>query len=369
VKLWLLLAVAAALLALGYLVWAPHDDGPRSARPPGARPTPRGELAQEGTEPGALATEATMARVRRDPRSAQAQNELAGFVARCVARGAAAVPELVAFLHDGDDVECGRGWQVVDGELRGYPTLRAAFVDALRRIPGSESTAALRDVVGATRSGGEAYLAALTLRARRETGWERALLALVGAHEPAARAVQTPMVELAAAAAPEETVRALEERAPRGEADPDPGPLARALTHLPWDAAQQAGGRLLDDPNVTATAKRRYVDALLRRLEPEALGIVRLAVERGTLPDAIHRHIVATTVEAPAFLLDARAYAAARKAGDEAATRELRERAEARVDEGRRILTALFAGRLESAQAKQAFRRLDAQLSRFGGLR
>lgn len=366
----MLLAVAAAALALGYLIWAPRDDDARSTRPPDGLPAARSDEPQPDRtkqEPHALATEATMAEVRRDPRSARAQECLAGFVARCTARGAAAVPELVAFLHDGDDIDCERAWDVVDGELRGYPTLRAAFVDALRRIPGPESTAALRNLVGTTRSGGEAYLAALTLRRRGETGWEPSLLRLVGADDadPRTRGVQGPLVELVSVAAPEETARALEDRAPRGAGGPDPGPLARALTHLPWDTAERAGARLLDDPNVTATAKKRYVDALARRLEPGALRVVREALARDALPDAIHRDLVALTVDAPAFRLDARAYAAARKAGDRAALAEIRQRAEARVAEARQVVAILFAGRLGSARAKQALRRVDAQLTRF----
>jgi hypothetical protein len=360
----MLLAAVAASLAVGYLVWAPRDVDPRSNRPPDARPLPADEPAPE-PGPDALATDATMANVRRAPRAAGAQKELAEFVARCVARGADAVPELVAYLHAGDDVDCGRGWHFVDGEPRGYPSLRAAFVDALRRIPGPAATAALRDLVGATRSAGEAYLAARTLHARGETGWERALLALIGADDASSRAVHVRMVELVAAAAPGDTARALEERAPRGEGEPDPGPLARALTHLPWDAAQQAGVRLLDDAGVGATAKKRYVNALVGRPEPAALGVVRQALERGALPAAIHRDVVALTVQAPAFLVDARAYAAARKAGDDAATKEIRARAEARVAEARHVLGVLFAGRLDSAQAKQAFRRLESQLTRF----
>ena len=62
-KLWVLLAVAAASLALGYLIWAPGDDDPRPARPAGARPLPSNDPTAERTAPapGALATETTMA--------------------------------------------------------------------------------------------------------------------------------------------------------------------------------------------------------------------------------------------------------------------------------------------------------------------
>ncbi len=79
---------------------------------------------------------------------------MAAFVMACSAHGAEAVPSLLSFLLAGEDLVTHQrpSWSYSDGELNVYPTVRAAYLDALGAIPSDAATEALGEVLGATGS-------------------------------------------------------------------------------------------------------------------------------------------------------------------------------------------------------------------------
>jgi hypothetical protein len=257
----------------------------------------------------------------------------------------------VDLLHE-PDVDCGKPWDFADGQLREYPSVRAACLEALRQIDAPESTRALKDWLQVTEVAGEAYLAALALSERGEAGFAPRLLDVA---VEADGSLPLEMVRLAGSSDPATTARRIADAAPRGAEKRDPGVLARGLAVVSWEAAGPVARGLLEEPGVTARARLRYAHALLERPEAEALGIVREALGRGALPANEARDLAERAVASRAFADDLRAA----QDGDAAA----RERALLRGDEARRLIEAAASAGAEGTDSLLA--RLDTQLARF----
>lgn len=340
----MLLGVAAAGVGVGLLV---RPSGREHGRNDGGRP-----VAPQTPPDPASATPEVALDVRAAPTSPAAQKSLAAFALAQAARGKDAVPGLVELLRQ-PDIDCGRAWDFADGQLREYPSVRAACLEALRQIDGPESTRALREWLGVTQVGGEAYLAALALSERGEKGFEPRLLDVA---VEADGGLALDMVRLAGRSDPLGTARRIADRAPRGEEQRDPGVLARGLAAVPWAEAGPVARGLLEEPAVTARARLRYAQALVERPEPEALAIVRDALSRGALPADEAGEIAERAVTARAFAEDCRAA----REGDA----EARKRAFARAEEARRVIEA--AARLGAEGTDSLLSRLEKQVERLG---
>ncbi len=279
-----------------------------------------------------------------------AQKSLAAFAIAQAARGRDAVPDLVDLLRR-PDIDCGKPWDFTDGQLREYPSVRAACLEALRQIDAPEATRALKEWLDVTEVAGEAYLAALALQERGETGFAPRLLDVA---VEADGSVPLEMVRLAGQSDPSGTARRIADAAPRGAEKRDPGILAKGLALVRWEEAGPVARGLLEAPDVTARARLRYAHALLERSEAEALQIVREAVGRGALPAGEARDLAERAVAARSFADDLRAA----QDGDAAA----RGRALARAEEARRLIDA--AARAGAEGTESLLSRLDSQLAR-----
>ncbi len=316
----MLLGVAAAGIGIGFLL-RPTD------RDPGRNTGGRAPEPPADRMPGPAALDPLLD-VRASPTSPATQKSLAAFAIAQAARGAAAVPDLVDLLRR-PDVDCGRSWEFVDGQLREYPSVRAACLEALRHIEGPEATGALRSWLDLTEVTGEAYLAALALSERGEKGFEPRLLDMAVAGDGP---MTQEMVQVAAASDPGGTARRIADAAPRGTEDRDAGVLARGLSFVRWEEAAPVARGLLEEPAVNGKARLRYAEALLARPEPEALQVVREALERGAFPAKTAGDLAEHAVASRAFGEDLRAA----RDGDVAA----KARAEARALEARRLIDA-----------------------------
>ena len=167
----LALCAVAGLLAYGH--WGrgstpdrPGQDDPEVRDGPPAPPPPLRDVE-------------AVARAR--PQEPATQDDLRAFVADCVARGAAAVPDLLTLLKNRPDVALAPRWRFRDGRPEGgYPTLRSAYLDALASIPGREAGDALREVLDLTGSLEETYQIASALAVRDEAGWVPAQRSAIG---------------------------------------------------------------------------------------------------------------------------------------------------------------------------------------------
>jgi hypothetical protein len=249
------------------------------------------------------------------------------------------------------DIDCGRPWEFVDGQLREYPSVRAACLEALRRIDTPDSTRALREWLLLTEVAGEAYLAALALSERGETGFAPRLLDVA---IEADGSVPLEMVRLAAGSDPSGTARRIVDAAPRGEEKRDPGILARGLAVVRWEDAGPVARGLLEEPAVTARARLRYAQALVDRPEADALAVVREALARGALPAAEARDLAERAVGSRPFADDLRAA----QGGDAAA----RARSLQRAEEARRLIDAAAQAGAEGTDSLRS--RLEAQVAR-----
>ena len=347
--------VGVAALAL---LWRADRDDPAERRDPIASNGNGGERVAPPPDTGPPSPAAALANA--------SSVDLEAAVAARGPRGDDGVPDLVAFLRSGDDARTGRRWEWRDGRLTTFPTVRAAAIAALAAVRTPAATAALRDVLRLTRSTGETLLAAHALLERGVKDWAPLALDRAGGEEePDTQHLRAPLVALAARADPGTTARRIEDRAPRGKAGRDPGVLAGGLAHLPWDAAQTAARRLLEDGTVTAKAKRRYAAAMLRRGEPDAVRVVTEALVREPVPDRVARSLVEEAIDSRAFDDDARAYERAIRAGDTSAADAIRKRALSRGGHCRALIATVF-GEESGRDADRARARLDAQLARVG---
>jgi hypothetical protein len=305
--------------------------------------------------------------VRRNRRSPRTQKEMAAFVYACKARGKEAVGALREFLKSNEDVAISL-WQFDGSELRGYPSLRAAYLEALRVIPGTEATNALQEVFDSTGSLEESYYCALALKERGGGDWAQDLLERVDSAKPTGQQLHIlpAMVGLAAVEDPVATAEKIEQRAPRGADRSDPRVLATGLSKMPIEAALATSDRLLGDPTVTTRAKSRYLSMLLRkRLEVEVISSVRRAVERGGMEPELVTHAVNDAVSSVGFIEDSRLYQMAVVEDDRVAAGKASDRFKRRMEEARRLVTAAFGPGSSDPRAQLALKRLDAAQRNF----
>ncbi|MFQ5846011.1 MAG: hypothetical protein ACE5JG_13590 [Planctomycetota bacterium] len=307
-----------------------------------------------------------LAAVRERPKGPAAQKRLAAFVLACRGRGADAIPELMRLLGGGGDVETQvrAGWIYQDGELKSYPTLRAACLEALHAIPDSRATDALREVLERTSSVEETYFIGRALRERGASGWVGFVLDRALGAEP--RPILLPrrqeMVQLAAEVDPARTAARMETESPRGEDARDPMVLAAGLETMPLDTAQATVARLLDDSAVTLRAKKRFLESFGSRSEPEALTTLRELLEAGTLSGELRIDAAMRAVNSPGFWEDQRRYAEARARGDAGAAERSRARFRRRLEAARLVVDAAYGiepGTSDDARARPALRRLE----------
>ena len=289
---------------------------------------------------------------------------LAASVEEWVRRGPEAIPALRRYLESGTWIERGAAWQVRPGERAGgFRSMRMAVLTALARIPGPESANVLSAELERTASPGEICLIATELD-RRGTATElgphvlRALDLEAGGVEPD---VGDELAVLAARVAPDITARRLEDQAPRLPGRRAPGPLAHALAALPWDLANRTGRRLLEDPQVHAKAKRRYLEALLERTEPDAPAVVLDAWRRGTLPGSLRKWILRGLESSPAQREDLLQWERARRDGRTKEAAQLRRRLERRLETGRALLEEIAREAQDSKAIGRAIERFEAQ--------
>lgn len=281
-----------------------------------------------------------------------------------IARGPAAVGEIERLLESGADVALLDRWRFRE-EAGDPPSLRAAAILALAAIPGEESTAALSRAAGAARSAGEAWLAVAALRDRGRSGWgEAALTAAVGESPEGQDPYQARLIETASAEEPAAASRKLLADAPRDQDPRDPGALAKALRHMPWNDASRAATSLLEDPGVTLRAKRRYARSLLDRPEPEAIRFARDAWDRSGRSPEFAEEIADGLARSDAFEEDE---ALLRSATAEEGER-IRARIRLRIEEARALLDGLFPDPEAAPNAaKKARKRIEQYAKRAGG--
>jgi len=305
------------------------------------------------------------------PFSAATQKELAEFVAECRRRGAEAVPLLLQLLAQNDDQNLQPRWKFRKGELQGFPTLRAAYIAALRAIPGAEATFAMRELMRASRSAEESYLLATELNERGRGGWSGDLLrtALAGA-TPAALDLRREMVALATRSDPAEAALVLARDIPRGESNDDGQLIAGALGVLPLNLAISAGAPLVADADVTYRAKGHVIRAMLNRSEPEVFGALRDEVARNSMDKAIRVAIAYAAANSSSFFADAAAHDLARAAKDTAKADALRRQFDARMLAAEELISTaldLDLGSSSEMRAAAMRRTLAAHRKRFEG--
>ncbi len=354
VRLTLLFAVGAAAFVAGYLLGAGNAPaGGRGGRAetrdpvlvePGKPADTPPRVRDPAPPPSPPSIPALLEAVRaQPPLSPRIQKRLAAFVHACAARGEEALPELLAFLRTGNDVEAGKAWAFVDGELRDYPSLRAACLEALRAIPGRAATDALREAFASTVSLEESTYAALALHERGDASWVGTLLERAARSDaPAQQHIVKMAAEMAGAADPDAAGAALEAMAPRGDARGDPQDLASVLTGMPPAAARATALRLLQDDAITVLAKSRYLRAVARRIDPEAVAILREALEGPGLQGDLRVDAANAAVDAAGFFEDVRLLDLAQAQGDGPGADGALRRLRLRCAEARRAVGAAF---------------------------
>lgn len=321
-------------------------------------PAPRAETDADPVEPPAREAAARPEpapvdiadRIRMRPQSLQTQTDLKRFVADQVAGGPGSVPGLLRRLTAGHDLDLGARWGFLAGRVKEYPTLRAAYIDALAAIPGEEATRALRAALDVTASAAETLQVSLALNERGETSWVGPALNAAAAPVTARDLTfQNSLVELAAKTEPGATAAQVVEKAPRGADGTDPQVMGRALRILPLERAAAAVRRVFLDATVTHQAKGRYLRALCNRPEPEVFRHVRELVTERPQPEDLRYQVAYAAAGAEAFYADENAYRLALTSGDAAAAARIRERFLLRLREAEALVTAALGVDLKSA--------------------
>jgi hypothetical protein len=302
--------------------------------------------------------------------SESSQSALDAFVANASGRGAGAVPLLMELLRGGEDATFMAHWKFRDGELEGHPTLRAAYIEALRAIRDPEAAEALAELLKLTTSPNESYLVALALKEKGKTGWSRTLLELANSGEDARHlGTRRAMVQLAARDDPVEAARYIYLQAPRGTDRSVPRLLAEGLSAMPMEDAAAAAGRLLLDPDVTEVAKGQYVRSLCRRSEVEAFSALRGLAERGELDDKIRLDTAYAMAGSGVFRMDAITYQKAMAEGRQSDAADIRARFDRRIEEVQRYASAALSLDLDSSTDPRAAalrKHLDDHRKAFG---
>ncbi|MEE8105052.1 MAG: hypothetical protein V3T86_05910 [Planctomycetota bacterium] len=367
-----LLAAAVAVGFVGGLLYGERQGASRIAERPPAKfgpditlPKKLPDTPKNGETPVEIRVTVPLPDVeyaaRTRPNAPRTQKELAAFVYACAARGKEAVPLLQSLLDSGRDARIRKVWKFSpDGEMDGYASLRAAYLEALRSIAGEDAAQALEQAYrGASTE--ESYLIALALSERGRYGWAGTLLDRADKSGAPAEAMHLlpKMVALAAGAEPGETAARLEANAPRGASTSDPRVMATALAHMPLQNALATADRLLADPDITLRAKTRYLNSLLTgRAELEAIRTVRVAIERAGTSEALRAAAVNDAVKSRGFLNDKLAYQHARAKGNNAAAQAARERFDRRAEEVRALIVSAYGPGSTNRRAEVALQRL-----------
>ncbi len=284
--------------------------------------------------------------IRSNPLSPASQKRMAAFVMACSTQGGEAVPHLLSFLLAGEDLVTHRrsSWSYMDGELNQYPTVRAAYLEALGAIPSEEATEALGKVLDTTESVEESYFIARLLQQRGERDWAPIVLerALKTAPQPVTLPTLQRIVRLAAETDPSGTARRMETDAPRDQDGRDPIVLAAGLETMQLAAAQATAARLLNDEGITVRARSRFLTSFTKRGEVGVLHTLREIVEGGALPDELRTAAAHAAVNSPGFSQDRLQYDLARAQKDANAESEARSRFTGRLDEATRLVDAAF---------------------------
>jgi hypothetical protein len=343
-----LLAALVALAAVALALYALRGDR-RSERAP-----PATTAAEEPRTPDIAE------RAQSFPRAPETQEEVEAFVRACAERGPKAVAELAARLRTGRDVKLQPRWTFdEDGRVRGFPTLRSAYIAALLAIQGAEARdAALEALPTATPE--EAYQIAAGLFERGDGGFAAAAFERA-ASAPASSEVARDLVAFLARAQPDATSAEIVARTPRGEDGRDPVLLAQGLEALPLERAAAAARALVADLAVTRKAKERYLKSFCDRGEPEILANLRAVVPQ--LDRELRISLAYSAVSSRAFALDEAALAATR-GGPGAA--EIRERCERRLLEAELLVAEAVPAGEEGADPVLASlrRRLEEKRER-----
>ena len=280
---------------------------------------------------------------------------LEAFVDACAAQGSSAVAGLRALLAERRDATFAPRWVFADGQLKGYPTLRAAYIEALRRIPGEEATQALAYVLGATESVEETYLLALALEGRGEVAWVPTLLDRIPDEpSPTLLPVQRGMVDLAAKTDPAETSTRLLDGAPRGEDGSDPRILAWALEALPVATATETARTLLLDTRVTPRAKSRYLRSILERPELGVVTLLQEVVDSRSLDETTRIELAYAAAGSNGFRHDAVASRRALATGDLAEAKRVSDRFRLRMEQTTRLLNTALDLDIETSDDPRA---------------
>jgi hypothetical protein len=303
-------------------------------------------------------------RVRALQHAPEVQQLLADFVHDCATRGAPAVAELRARLANEPDVEIEPNWTFVDGRLRGFPSLRSAYIAALLEIAGAEARDALLGVLLATSSTDEAYQIAAGLARRGDGGFTPAALDRALKARPGDAEVALEIVALVAKADPDGTAGEVIARSPRGEDGTDPARLAQALELLPKDRAVATARGLLTDPAVTRQAKERYLESLCNRGETEIFATLGEAASEGLLDRELRLSMAYAACRSRAFTLDQVAYAAAAPGSPGDPRAGIRERYMRRIEEVERLVAAAVLSDASSGPVLESLNRRLAELRR-----
>ncbi|MHC4973640.1 MAG: hypothetical protein ACYTG3_15045 [Planctomycetota bacterium] len=355
-KALLAVAVLAAAGVAGLLLY-----GIRSERATGGRPAIPAEPQPRPFPPadGAPPLPDIEAQLRGRARMPGVQADLDRFVSLCVARGNEVVPQLLQRLRDRPDIVFEPRWVFSKRRVKGYPTLRSAYITALILIDGRDAEEALRDVLDLTQSVEETHQIAHGLQGRGASGWvptavERALQP--GA--PAVRPTQKSLLEIAAEADPAETSVLIVARAPRGDDSTDPTVLSHGLKALPLDTAVYAGQSLLDDVEVTGKTKKRILRDLCSREEVEVFDRLRRSMQRGTWSEGLRLDIAYAAANAQAFFTDPIQYSMARGANDGPRLYKIREQYNRRLAEVEQLVAAALAHLPRDDARVQSLRRM-----------
>jgi len=292
-------------------------------------------------------------------------------VAECRRRGPAALPLLLQLLGKGQDRKLQPRWNFKKGRLNGFPTLRSAYLSALRAIEGEEASFAMREVLRESRSAEESYLLALELHERGVGGWTDDLLRTVLANvKPAALDTRRAMVELAAMSDPNGMAIAVAREIPRGDSKEDGRLLCEALRVLPVQLAIGTAAPLLTEREVTYRAKGILVKAMLNRPEPEIYASMREEVLRGGMDKPLRVAVAYAAANSQSFYTDAAEYSVARASREAAKADAIQRRFERRMQEAQDLIGAALELDLTSTTDRRAaamLRTLNAHRRRFEG--
>jgi len=335
VRSFLLFAFVAFLIVVSVLYVFRH---PIRARLRG-RPPPTATAPQAPPEPPAGPVSNVAPRVRTLRHAPEAQRLLGDFVRECAAKGVEAVDELRTRLRDEPDVELEPRWTFENGRVRGFPSLRSAYIAALLEIPGPQARDALLEALATTASTDEAYQIVAGLHRRDEGGFTSAALDCAVKAGPGDAEVATEIVALAAKADPDGTAAEVISRSPRDSDGTDPALLAHALENLPTKQAVATGRTLLEDPRVTNQGKERYLRSLCDRGELEVFASLREIAETGSVDRELRVTMAYAAVGSRAFYIDQGQYNAA-GAGAAGERAQIRERYLRRLEEVERLIDA-----------------------------